>query len=218
MAFRAFARSSSLLRSTAHPCRNLARRQGPPLKSACKSPHSRLLHTASSESPKKGSRFIALQLLALGAIPLLAGYLLGRSGASGPGAASQSKLSQVDFADRKQMLRAAKEITRALGEDAVSFDKDEIELHGHSDWSTSNSSGRPVAIVYPKTTDEVSQIAKICNKYSVPMVPFGAGSSVEGSFSSPYSGICIDFVHMDKIIAFHPDEYPSQSLFTVANH
>ncbi|GKT58209.1 D-lactate dehydrogenase [Colletotrichum tofieldiae] len=212
MAFRAFARSSSLLRSTAHPYRNLARHYGPPPKSACKSPHSKLLHTASSESPKQGSRFIALQLLALGAIPLLAGYLLGRSGASGLGAASQSKLSQVDFADRKQMLRelkraqAAKEISRALGEDAVSFDEDEIELHGHSDWSTSNSSGRPVAIVYPKTTGDVSQIAKICNKYRVPMVPFGAGSSVEGSFSSPYSGICIDFVHMDKIIAFHPDD------------
>ncbi|KZL79740.1 glycolate oxidase [Colletotrichum incanum] len=206
MAFRALARSSSLLRNAAHPCRNLARQHGLPSGSACKPPRSKLLHTASSESSKQGNRFIALQLLALGAIPLLAGYLLGRSGASGPDAVSQSKLSQVDFADRKQMLHAAKEISKALGEDAISFDEDEIEMHGHSDWSTSNSSGRPVAIVYPKTTDDVSQIAKICNKHSVPMVPFGAGSSVEGSFSSPYSGICIDFVHMDKIIAFHPDD------------
>ncbi|GJC93105.1 glycolate oxidase [Colletotrichum higginsianum] len=104
-------------------------------------------------------------------------------------------------------VQAAKEISSALGDDALSFDEDDIELHGHSDWSTSNSSGRPVAIVYPRTTEEVSQIARICNKHNVPMVPFGAGSSVEGSFSSPYSGICIDFVHMDKIIAFHPDEY-----------
>lgn len=38
------------------------------------------------------------------------------------------------------------------------------------------------------------------------MVPFGAGSSVEGNFSSPYSGICIDFVHMDQIVAFHPED------------
>lgn len=37
-------------------------------------------------------------------------------------------------------------------------------------------------------------------------VPFGAGSSVEGNFSSPYSGICVDFVYMDKIVAYHPDE------------
>lgn len=67
------------------------------------------------------------------------------------------------------MIKAAHEISNTLGEGAVSFDEDEIEVHGHSDWSTSNSSGRPVAIVYPKTTEDVSQIAKICNKYNVPM-------------------------------------------------
>ncbi|KAK6212134.1 glycolate oxidase [Colletotrichum tabaci] len=207
MTFRASARSASLLRSAPHPCRNLTRRpvltqHGP----ACRSAHPRFIQSTSSESSRKGHRFIPLQLLALGAIPLLAGYLLGRSGAPGLDPASQGKLSRVEFADRKHMLLAASEISNALGDDALSFDEDEIELHGHSDWSTSNSSGRPVAIVYPRTTEEVSQIARICNKHNVPMVPFGAGSSVEGSFSSPYSGICIDFVHMDKIIAFHPDD------------
>ncbi|KAK1963439.1 glycolate oxidase [Colletotrichum sublineola] len=205
MAFRAFARYGARPRSTA-PCRTPARRHRPS-GPAFGSPRSgNLLHTASSESSKRGGRFIALQVLALGAIPLLAGYLLGRSASSAPSAASQGKLSRVEFANRRQMLRAADEISEALGKDAVSFDEDEIEMHGHSDWSTSNSSGRPVAIVYPRTTEDVSKIAKICNRRSVPMVPFGAGSSIEGNFSSPYSGICIDFVHMDKIIAFHPDD------------
>ncbi|KAK2006203.1 glycolate oxidase [Colletotrichum eremochloae] len=205
MAFRAFARYGARPSSTA-PYRTPARRHRPS-GPAFGSPRSgNLLHTASSESSKRGGRFIALQVLALGAIPLLAGYLLGRSASSAPSAASQGKLSRVEFANRRQMLRAADEISEALGRDAVSFDEDEIEMHGHSDWSTSNSSGRPVAIVYPRTTEDVSKIAKICNRHRVPMVPFGAGSSIEGNFSSPYSGICIDFVHMDKIIAFHPDD------------
>ncbi|KAE9579188.1 D-lactate dehydrogenase [Colletotrichum fructicola] len=104
------------------------------------------------------------------------------------------------------MKRTAKDIEDALGPQAVSYDQDEIERHGHSDWSTSNSKGRPVAIVYPRNTEEVSTIAKICDRYKCPIVPFGAGSSVEGSFSSPYGGICVDFVHMDKIVAFHPDD------------
>lgn len=56
-----------------------------------------------------------------------------------------------------------------LGEDSVSFDAETIEAHGYSDWSTSNSSGRPVAVVYPTTTEQVSQIAKICNQHAVPM-------------------------------------------------
>ncbi|KAF4475629.1 D-lactate dehydrogenase [Colletotrichum fructicola Nara gc5] len=104
------------------------------------------------------------------------------------------------------MLQAAKEIETILGSGAVSFDEDVIEAHGHSDWSTSNSSGRPVAIVYPNNTQDVSEIAKVCYKHSVPMVPFGAGSSVEGNFSSPYSGICIDFTFMDEVVAFHPED------------
>lgn len=93
-----------------------------------------------------------------------------------------------------------------LGEDAVSFDEDVIEHHGHSEWSTSNSSERPVAVVYPKSTEDVVKIAQVCNEHSVPLVPFGAGSSVEGNFSSPYSGICVDFSFMDQIIAFHPED------------
>ncbi|KAJ0165048.1 D-lactate dehydrogenase [cytochrome], mitochondrial [Colletotrichum tanaceti] len=207
MAFRASSRSASLLRSAPHPCRNLTRRPVLPQVPACRFAHPRFLQSTSSQPSRKSHRFIPLQLLALGAIPLLAGYLLGRSGASAASDTTpQGKLSHVDFADREHMLLAAKEISDALGDDALSFDEDEIELHGHSDWSTSNSSGRPVAIVYPRTTEEVSRIARICHKHNVPMVPYGAGSSVEGSFSSPYSGICIDFVHMDKIIAFHPDD------------
>lgn len=103
-------------------------------------------------------------------------------------------------------IQAAKEISRQLGEDAVSYDEDVIEHHGHSDWSTANTVERPVAIIYPQSTEDVSIIAKICNERSVPMVPFGAGSSVEGNFSSPYSGICIDFVHMDRVLEFHPED------------
>lgn len=38
------------------------------------------------------------------------------------------------------------------------------------------------------------------------MVPYGAGSSVEGNFSAPFSGICIDVSRMDRIVAFHPQD------------
>ncbi|KAK1855657.1 d-lactate dehydrogenase [Colletotrichum chrysophilum] len=68
-----------------------------------------------------------------------------------------------------KVTKAAKEIEAILGSGAVSFDEDVIEAHGHSDWSTSNSSGRPVAIVYPNNTKDVSDIAKVCFKHSVPM-------------------------------------------------
>ncbi|KXT12839.1 hypothetical protein AC579_7613 [Pseudocercospora musae] len=68
-------------------------------------------------------------------------------------------------------------------------------------WSTC-----PVAVVYSKSTDEVAAIARICERRNVPLVPFGAGSSVEGNFSSPHSGICVDFAQMDQIIQARPED------------
>ena len=38
------------------------------------------------------------------------------------------------------------------------------------------------------------------------MVPFGAGSSVEGNFTSPHGGLCIDLSRMNNIVEFHPDD------------
>jgi len=119
---------------------------------------------------------------------------------------AQAKTTRVSYATHAEMVQAANEISNALGEDAVTFDQEVLEHHGHSEWSTSNSPNRAVAVVYPKSTADVSTIARICNSHNVPMVPFGAGSSVEGNFSQPHSGICIDFAYMDKVIAFHPDD------------
>ncbi|KAJ6445929.1 Cell cycle checkpoint protein RAD17 [Purpureocillium lavendulum] len=104
------------------------------------------------------------------------------------------------------MLEAVAEIRRALGDDAVSTDHEDLEEHGHSDWSTSNTDVRPVAVVRPGSTEHVSAIGRICSRYRVPMIPYGAGSSVEGNFSSPFSGVCIDLSAMDRIVAFHPDD------------
>lgn len=40
-----------------------------------------------------------------------------------------------------------------------------------------------------------------------PIVPFAGGSSVEGNFTTPFSGISIDFSQMNEIVEFHEDEY-----------
>ncbi|KAL4745444.1 hypothetical protein BDW72DRAFT_198636 [Aspergillus terricola var. indicus] len=121
-------------------------------------------------------------------------------------APSLSGLPPARYADREEMIVAAQEIRDALGDDTVGFDEDEIEAHGYSEWSTSKSSGRAVAVVYPSSTDQVAKAVSICHMYNVPIVPYGAGSSVEGNSSSPYSGIVIDLSRMNRIVAFHPDD------------
>ncbi|PTB67029.1 FAD-binding domain-containing protein [Trichoderma citrinoviride] len=103
-------------------------------------------------------------------------------------------------------MKAVDEIRRELGEETVSTDPDDIEYHAFSDFTATNATEMPIAVVRPESTEQVSTIAKICTKYRVPMTPFGARSSVEGNFSSPYSGVCIDFCEMNKIIQFNPQD------------
>ncbi|KAL2814867.1 hypothetical protein BDW59DRAFT_177802 [Aspergillus cavernicola] len=114
--------------------------------------------------------------------------------------------STIRYADAKGMMLAAREIQTALGEDAVNFDEGDIEAHGYSDWSSSNSTNRAVAIVYPTTTEQVAKATEICYKHNVPIVPYGAGSSVEGNSSSPYGGIVIDLIQMNNLVEFHPED------------
>ncbi|BCS14393.1 hypothetical protein ASPFODRAFT_47702 [Aspergillus luchuensis CBS 106.47] len=120
---------------------------------------------------------------------------------SGPFQSGSSK-----YADVPTMLRAVEEIKAIIGPDNVSVDADDIEIHGYSEWSTSNTTARPIAVLSPATTEEVSAIAKVCTKYRVPMVPFGAGSSVEGNFAAPHSGVCIDLSRMNKVIELYEQD------------
>ncbi|RAK81577.1 FAD-binding oxidoreductase [Aspergillus fijiensis CBS 313.89] len=110
------------------------------------------------------------------------------------------------YADLPTMLKAVNELRSILGDEFVSVDAEDIENHGYSDWSTSNTTERPVAVVSPATTEQVSQIARVCTRYRVPMVPFGAGSSVEGNFSAPHSGICIDLSRMNQVVAVYEQD------------
>lgn len=102
-----------------------------------------------------------------------------------------------------RISQAVEAIRQALGDEAVSLDEEDLETHGYSEWSTSNIPARPVAVITPSCTEDVCKIATICTKYKVPMIPFGAGSSVEGNFTAPFSGLSIDMSKMNRVIEFH---------------
>lgn len=64
----------------------------------------------------------------------------------------------------------------------------------------------PDAVVFPETTDEVSAIVALCSKAGVPVIPFGAGSSLEGQVNAPFGGLSVDLSRMNKILAVHPED------------
>ena len=58
----------------------------------------------------------------------------------------------------------------------------------------------PHAVAFPHSNAEVSQIVQICARYSVPIVPFGTGTGVEGAVVAIRGGICVDLTQMGQIL------------------
>jgi D-lactate dehydrogenase (cytochrome) len=52
----------------------------------------------------------------------------------------------------------------------------------------------------------VAAIARACHAHRVPMIPFGAGSSVEGQVLAVRGGVAIDLTQMDRVLAIHADD------------
>ena len=59
---------------------------------------------------------------------------------------------------------------------------------------------------FPVSTAEVVEIVKICAAHRVPIIPFGAGTSLEGHVLAPYGGLSVDLSRMDRILEIHPED------------
>lgn len=96
-----------------------------------------------------------------------------------------------------------------VGQDNVSTVQDVLLSHAQSEWSTHNrppSEPMPFCVVFPATTEEVSQIMKVCHRRRIPVTGYSGGTSLEGHFAPTRGGICVDFGRMDQILALHRDD------------
>ena len=78
------------------------------------------------------------------------------------------------------------------------------QQHGHTlTWTASEP---PDAVVYPQTTEEVAGIVKTCAAHHVPVIAFGAGTSLEGHVNAPLGGVSVDTSMMKRIVAIHSED------------
>ncbi|MTI02135.1 FAD-binding oxidoreductase [Roseibium sp. RKSG952] len=78
------------------------------------------------------------------------------------------------------------------------------EQHGHTTTWIENQS--PDAVVFPHSTEEVSEIVKTCAAHKVPVIPFGTGTSLEGHVNAPAGGVSIDLSQMNKVLAVNASD------------
>ena len=64
----------------------------------------------------------------------------------------------------------------------------------------------PDAVAFPKTNAEVVDIVKICAKYKIPIVPYGAGTGIEGAAVAMDSVLCVALSEMKHILRTSPDD------------
>jgi D-lactate dehydrogenase (cytochrome) len=64
----------------------------------------------------------------------------------------------------------------------------------------------PDAVAFADSTEEVSRILELCARERVPLVPWGAGSSVEGQLIPVRGGVCLDLSGLNQVIAVREAE------------
>ena len=97
-----------------------------------------------------------------------------------------------------RLIDAAIEEAEALLGDRLSTSRSVRDLHGESvAWFANHP---PDAVAFVHTTQEVSELVKICARHKVPIIPYGAGTSLEGHTSAIHGGITFDFTQMNSVI------------------
>ena len=64
----------------------------------------------------------------------------------------------------------------------------------------------PDAVAYVETTEEVSRILALCHRHEVPVVAFGAGTSLEGHVNPVRRGISLDLSRMTTILEVNAED------------
>ncbi len=70
--------------------------------------------------------------------------------------------------------------------------------HGHTLTWIENQP--PDAVLFVETAAEVSDIVGIAATHRIPLIPFGAGTSLEGHVNAPSGGISLDFSRMNRLL------------------
>jgi D-lactate dehydrogenase (cytochrome) len=84
-----------------------------------------------------------------------------------------------------------------LGADRVHTGADDLSQHGHDE--SFHPEARPDMVVWPRSTDEAAAIVAVAAAHRVPLVPFGAGTSLEGHVAALAGGLCVDMREMNAI-------------------
>jgi D-lactate dehydrogenase (cytochrome) len=92
----------------------------------------------------------------------------------------------------------------ALVAGRISTNDSVLDLHGRDE--SAFPPVKPSAVITVHSTEEVSAVLAYCNTHDIPVVAFGAGTSLEGHVLPLFGGVSLDLSAMDKILEVSPDD------------
>ena len=64
----------------------------------------------------------------------------------------------------------------------------------------------PDAVVFCESTEEVAAVVALASEHSVPVIPYGTGSSLEGHLLAVQGGVSIDVSRMTQVVRLNPED------------
>lgn len=102
------------------------------------------------------------------------------------------------------IAKAIKEAIELLG-DRLSTGSSVLQIHSHDE--AHSTPCLPDAVAFPESTNEVSELLKICRRHKCPVVPYGIGTSLEGHVIPIRGGITVDTSKMNKVLAINESDF-----------
>ena len=104
---------------------------------------------------------------------------------------------------RNSTAQAIAELRELLGE-RLSVAQAVRDQHGKD--LTWNAGAAPDAVAFLETTAETQGVVRIADRYGVPLIAYGTGTSLEGHISAPEGGISVDVSRMNRILEVNEED------------
>lgn len=142
----------------------------------------------------------------------LGGYIAGQQAPADPAPTSTLPLAAANPPKHNiaptNLEAAWTDFRDIVGQDNISTETADLSSHSGSEWSSypAHPGDQPFCVIRPASTEQVSEIMKVCHRRRIPVTPYSGGTSLEGHFASTRGGVCIDFSRMDKILKLNKDD------------
>lgn len=74
-------------------------------------------------------------------------------------------------------------------------------------YDSSTATGRPEAVVFPATTEEVAKVVQLCARHGRPFIARGAGTNLSGGSAPTRGGVVIALTRMNRVLTLDTENF-----------